>query len=123
MTTTNPAAPATPLAPPDSSRIANTVANQLPFRGEFGGLTALAGDASNRRYFRITLNGTPSSLILMQLADPEGFKKSEEAVSGASSQITELPFTNVLTHLCHTGVTVPRLQYYDRDGGLLYLDV
>ncbi|MGZ8393441.1 MAG: aminoglycoside phosphotransferase family protein [Nitrospira sp.] len=122
MTTTNLAAPATPLAPPDSSRIAKTVANQLSFRGEFVGLTALAGDASNRRYFRITLKGTPSSLILMQLADPEGFKKSEEAVSGASSQITELPFTNVLTHLCHTGVTVPRLQYYDREGGLLYLE-
>ena len=57
----------------------------------------------------------------MQLADPEGFKKSEEAMSGASSQITELPFTNVLTHLRRTGVTVPKLHYYDREGGLLFL--
>jgi aminoglycoside/choline kinase family phosphotransferase len=122
MTTTNPAAPATPLAPPDSSYIAKTVASQLPFRGEFAALTALAGDASNRRYFRITLRGAPSSLILMQLADPEGFKKSEEAVSGASSQITELPFTNVLTHLRRTGVPVPQLHYYDREAGLLYLE-
>ena len=122
MATTNPAAPATPIAPPDASRIAKTVANQSPFHGEFACLTALAGDASNRRYFRLMLKGTPSSLILMQLADPEGFKKSEEAVSGASSQITELPFTNVLTHLQRTGVTVPRLQYYDRESGLLYLE-
>ncbi|HVG02234.1 MAG TPA: phosphotransferase [Nitrospira sp.] len=122
MTTTKPAAPTTPLAPPDSSNIAKTVANRLPFRGEFAALTALAGDASNRRYFRITLRGTPSSLILMQLADPEGFKKSEEAVSGASSPITELPFTNVLTHLQRTGVPVPRLHYYDREAGLLYLE-
>ncbi len=122
MTTTNPAAPATPLAPPDPSRIAKTVASQLPFHGEVAALTQLAGDASNRRYFRITLKGTPSSLILMQLADPEGFKKSEEAVSGASAQITELPFTNVLTHLHHTGVTVPQLRYYDREAGLLYLE-
>ena len=58
----------------------------------------------------------------MQLADPEGFKKSEEAVSGASSQTTELPFTNVLTHLRRTGVTVPKLHYYDREGGLLFLE-
>ena len=111
-----------PLSPPDSSYVAQTVANRLPFRGEFTGLTPLAGDASNRRYFRITLRGTPSSLILMQLADAEGFKKSEEAVSGAASSITELPFTNVLTHLQRTGVPVPRLHYYDREAGLLYLE-
>ena len=122
MTTTNPAAPATPLAAPDPSRLAKTVANRLPFRGEFAALTALAGDASNRRYFRITLKGTPSSLILMQLADPEGFKKSEEAVSGSASHIAELPFINVLSHLHRTGVTVPQLHYYDRDAGLLYLE-
>ncbi len=122
MTTTNPAAPATPLAPPDASRIARTVANHLPFRGESAALTPLAGDASNRRYFRLTLQTAPASLILMQLADPEGFKKSEEAVSGASAQITELPFTNVLAHLQRTGVTVPQLHYYDREAGLLYLE-
>ena len=58
----------------------------------------------------------------MQLADPEGFKKSEEAVSGASVQIAELPFTNVLAHLQRTGVTVPQLHYYDREAGLLYLE-
>lgn len=122
MTTTNPVAPATPLAPPDPSLIVETVATKLPFRGELAALVQLAGDASNRRYFRITLKGTPSSLILMQLADPEGFKKSEEAVSGASASIAELPFTNVLRHLRRTGVTVPQLHHYDREAGLLYLE-
>lgn len=122
MTTTNPAVPAMPLAPPDRSRIEKTVATILPFHGEVSELAQLAGDASNRRYFRITLKGTPSSLIVMQLADPEGFKKSEEAVSGVPAQITELPFTNVLTHLQHTGVTVPQLHHYDREAGLLYLE-
>ncbi|MBS0169350.1 MAG: phosphotransferase [Nitrospira sp.] len=122
MTTTNPAAPAAPLAPPDPEHIAKTVATKLPFRGEMTGLSALAGDASNRRYFRIALKGSPASLILMQLADPEGFKKSEEAVSGASVHIAELPFLNVLAHLQRTGVTVPRLEYYDREAGLLYLE-
>ena len=122
MSTTNPAAPAAPLAPPDPLRIARTVATKLPFPAEMAGLSPLAGDASNRRYFRIALKGSPSALILMQLADPEGFKKSEEAVSGASAQIAELPFINVLSHLQRTGVTVPALQYFDRDAGLLYLE-
>lgn len=122
MTTTNPAAPAAPLATPDPVRIARTVSTKMPFRGDMKGLSPLPGDASNRRYFRVALKGTPSALILMQLADPEGFKKSEEAVSGASAQITELPFTNVLTHLERTGVTVPQLHYYDREAGLLYLE-
>lgn len=120
--TTNPAAPATSLALPDRSRIEKTVATTLSFHGEVVALTQLAGDASNRRYFRITLQGKQPSLILMQLADPEGFKKSEEAVSGASVHITELPFTNVLTHLRRTGVTVPQLYHYDREAGLLYLE-
>jgi aminoglycoside/choline kinase family phosphotransferase len=110
------------LTPPDQVRIEKTIADILPFYGKMSALTQLAGDASNRRYFRITFKGTAASLILMQLADPEGFKKSEEAVSGASAQITELPFTNVLTHLQQTGVTVPQLHHYDREAGLLYLE-
>jgi choline dehydrogenase-like flavoprotein len=63
MTTTNPAAPAAPLAPPDPARIAKTVATKLPFRDDVTGLTPLAGDASNRRYFRIALKGAPSAAL------------------------------------------------------------
>ena len=124
MATTNPAAvPAKPLAPPDAGRVAETVRMKVPFSAECASLTALAGDASNRRYFRIGLKGDgPASLILMQLAEPEAFKQSEEAVSGASIQINELPFTNVLSHLTKVGVTVPLLYFYDRDAGLLYLE-
>jgi aminoglycoside/choline kinase family phosphotransferase len=123
MATSNPAAPAKPLAAPDPIRVAETIRTKLSFASEMGSLTPLAGDASNRRYFRIGLKeGQPPSVILMQLAEPEAFKQSEEAVSGASIQINELPFTNVLAHLIKTGVTVPSLYYYDRDAGLLYLE-
>ena len=123
MATTNPAAPARPLATPDPVRVADTIRTKLPFFAESASLTPLAGDASNRRYFRIGLNGTgPASVILMQLAEPEAFKQSEEAVSGASVQINELPFTNILSHLAKAGVAVPTLYYYDRDAGLLYLE-
>lgn len=123
MATSNPAAPAKPLLPPDPARIADTIHARLPFVAEFASLTPLAGDASNRRYFRIALKEKlPASVILMQLAEPEGFKQSEEAVSGASVQINELPFTNILSHLAKAGVAVPSLYWYDREAGLLYLE-
>jgi aminoglycoside/choline kinase family phosphotransferase len=61
-------------------------------------------------------------MILMQLAEPEGFKQSEEAVSSGTPQIVELPFVNVLSHLARAGVSVPTLHYYDQSTGLLYLE-
>jgi aminoglycoside/choline kinase family phosphotransferase len=86
-------------------------------------MTPLAGDASNRRYYRVALaGGPPHSLILMQLAEPEAFKQSEEAVSGAAHQIAELPFLNVMSHLAKAGVPVPTLYCYDQAAGLLYLE-
>ena len=114
----NPAVP----APPDESLVAETV-QALPFQATLAKLAALPGDASNRRYFRLELRaGMPRSLILMQLASPEAFKQSEEAVSGAKTEIVELPFTNVLRHLEKAGVPVPVLHHYDQAAGLLYLE-
>lgn len=123
MSTVGPAAPKTPLALPSTALVASTVRSQLPGCGPFKKLTPIVGDASNRRYFRIELgSGSPRSVILMQLADPEAFKRSEEAVSGAKHTITELPFVNVRTHLAKAGVSVPTLYYYDQGAGLLYLE-
>jgi len=123
MATIDPAASKKPLALPDLALVAETVQTRLPVRGTLEKLTALAGDASNRRYFRIELtDATPRTVILMQLAEPEAFKQSEEAVSGASHHITDLPFLNVHTHLGRAGVSVPRLYYYDRAAGLLYIE-
>lgn len=123
MATIDPVAPKKSLTLPDRTLVAETVQSRLPFRGTFKKLTALAGDASNRRYFRIELtDATPRTVILMQLAEPEAFKQSEEAVSGASHHIADLPFLNVHAHLARAGVSVPRLYYYDRAAGLLYLE-
>ncbi|MEK7236313.1 MAG: phosphotransferase [Nitrospirota bacterium] len=123
MATVDPAAPKQPLALPDPILVAATVESRLPFQGQFKSLTPLAGDASNRRYFRIELTGAAArSVILMQLAEPEAFKQSEEAVSGAAHQVTELPFLNILSHLSKAGVSVPCLYYYDQPSGLLYLE-
>lgn len=119
MDSTGPRFPALP----DEQRVAETVRSKLPFRAEFIRLTPLDGDASNRRYYRIELGEKPPhSVILMQLADPEGFKQSEEAVSGSAVTIAELPFANVLRHLARASVAVPALYHQDQAAGLLYLE-
>ncbi|OQW32245.1 MAG: hypothetical protein A4E19_19615 [Nitrospira sp. SG-bin1] len=112
-----------PLSPPDQTLIAQTVETRLPPGLVLKTLTPLAGDASNRRYYRAALaGGPPDSVIVMQLAEPEGFKQSEEAVSGGLHQVSELPFVNVMSHLVNVNVPVPRLHYHDQSAGLLYLE-
>ncbi|MDK2743174.1 MAG: phosphotransferase [Nitrospira sp. BO4] len=112
-----------PLSPPDHRHIAKGVEAHLPPGLALKTVTPLAGDASNRRYYRATLTGgPPHSVIVMQLAEPEGFKQSEEAVSGSMHLISELPFVNIMSHLAKINVPVPALHYYDQSGGLLYLE-
>ncbi|HWC50737.1 MAG TPA: phosphotransferase [Nitrospira sp.] len=123
MATIDPATTKRPLALPDRALVAETVRTRLPFGATFNTLHPLAGDASNRRYFRIEVNdANRSSVILMQLAEPEAFKQSEEAVSGSTHAIAELPFINIQAHLAKAGVSVPELYYYDQAAGLLYLE-
>ncbi len=120
MAAVDPVSPVPVLAPPDQPLVARTVATKLPFRASLETLAPLPGDASNRRYFRLGLSDGRSA-ILMQLAEPEAFKQSEEAVSGAVA-VTELPFLNVHRHLARAGVAVPALYHYDQAAGLLYLE-
>ncbi len=100
-----------------------TLRTRLPFRAELAHVVSLCGDASNRRYYRLELkNGPMPSLILMQLADQEGFKASEEAVSGVLTDLHELPFLAILRLLAQAGISVPALHFYDEAAGLLYLE-
>lgn len=123
MATTDPVAPKQPPTLPDRTLVAATVEARLPFPGQFKSLTPLAGDASNRRYFRIELTGPAARpVILMQLAEAEAFKQSEEAVSGAAHSVAELPFLNILSHLSKASLSVPSLYHYDQVAGLLYLE-
>ncbi len=87
-------------------------------------IAPLAGDASNRSYYRLSLSpgSHPPSLILMQLAEPEAFKKAEEAVSASTIPITELPFLNIQRHLEAAGVAVPHVYGYDQRAGRLLLE-
>src|SRR2546427_13128518 len=123
MAAIDPSSPKRALAPPARALVAETVPTKLPFLAELLALAPLAGDASNRRYFRLELaGGPPLSLVLMQLAEPEAFKQSEEAVSGTAVPVTELPYIHVLNHLAKADVAVPTLYYYDQAAGLLYLE-
>jgi hypothetical protein len=85
---------------------------------------ALKGDASNRSYYRLqySFERQPATMILMELAEPEAFKKSEEAVSAALITVNELPFINILNHLAKSDIAVPKLHYYDPAAGLLFLE-
>src|SRR5581483_11608975 len=94
-------------------------------------LTRLPGDASNRTYYRLSWASSSDlpnreersrSFILMVLAEPEGFKASEEAVSGTAAPITELPFINVQRHLRACKVAVPEIVHYDVARGWLLLE-
>ncbi|MDD5308471.1 MAG: phosphotransferase [Deltaproteobacteria bacterium] len=70
-------------------------------------LKTLKGDASSRRYHRLTLApGTrPRSIVVMEL--PEEATRSDEVVSGAAP--AELPFLDVGRHLAAAGLRVPRI--------------
>jgi N-acetylmuramate 1-kinase len=67
----------------------------------------LKGDASSRRYHRLTLApGTqPRSVVVMEL--PEEATRSDEIVSGVAP--AELPFLDVGRHLLAAGLRVPRV--------------
>ncbi len=64
----------------------------------------------------------PASLILMELAEPEAFKRSEEAISPSDVPVTELPFLNIQRYLTSRGLGVPRIYYYDVTDGRLVLE-
>lgn len=78
----------------------------------------LAGDASNRSYFRIHADGR--TWIVMKLADADPHRQAEEAGSGGA--VEELPFLNIGRFLHQAGLPVPAIRDYNREGGWLLLD-
>jgi aminoglycoside/choline kinase family phosphotransferase len=85
-------------------------------------LTALAGDASSRRYYRAALSGdAPESLIVMELAGSSLPLSSEELAVFARPP-TELPFLNMHRFLSGIGVRVPALYGEWPNEGVLFLE-
>jgi aminoglycoside/choline kinase family phosphotransferase len=87
-------------------------------------IAPLRGDASNRRYYRLhpSDHREGDSMIVMELAEAEAFKKSEEKISASQVPIKELPYINILKHLKACQVAVPQLYYYEEKRGWLFLE-
>lgn len=82
-------------------------------------LTRLHGDASYRTYFRVTLEGG-HTLIVMQL--PEGIASASEEVTNLKGPPGELPFIEIDRYLRKIGLPVPQIHHYDKAGRLLILE-
>ncbi len=74
-------------------------------------LESLAGDASDRKFFRARLPGGRTRIV-MELAPP----------LPAPEDPDQLPYINILNHLRICRVPVPRLHHYDPAAGLLILE-
>jgi aminoglycoside/choline kinase family phosphotransferase len=86
----------------------------------------MTGDASNRRYFRILLegdnSGTGGSVVLMERRAPEGFKASEEKTSSFEAKSPGDPFLVIGRFLKDRRLPVPEVYSENEDGSLLILE-
>lgn len=80
----------------------------------------LAGDASNRRYFRVRFdNPSIPPAILMEKSRAEGFKKSEEASSARGDAPPGDPFILIARFLKTHGLPAPALLRAAEDGSMV----
>ena len=89
-------------------------------------LSALAGDASSRRYYRAQLTGpaTPQSIIIMQLPAGSSLPLSSEELALFKEAPKELPFLNLQRFLSRIGANVPNIYgHWEKEGILLLEDL
>ena len=106
-----------------SEAVAKKVAEVFGANAQVTGLAGLAGDASSRRYFRVTVeapNG-PGSAIVMSWSD-SGLPISSEELAVFEEPPQELPFLNMHRFLQSVGVRVPAVYGQWVDEGLLLLE-
>lgn len=83
----------------------------------------LAGDASDRRYYRadyFSFN-TRRTVVVMDILDVENICKSEE-VTLYHDNSGELPFINIHRFLSEQGAPVPKILHFDRNLGIMILE-
>lgn len=88
------------------------------------GVGALPGDASARRYYRVSLNGAgaTASLMAMQFPPGSGLPISSDELAVFKEAPKELPFINVHRFLQRVGVRVPKIYGQWATDGLLLLE-
>jgi len=116
--------PIPPLAQTIDQLIAQKVAVLFSASAALIGVTALPGDASTRRYYRVQLTGqgTPPSLMAMQLPAGSNLPISSEELAVFKDAPKELPFLNVHRFLHGIGVRVPKIYGHWESDGLLLLE-
>ena len=107
-----------------TQRIAAKIAAVFGAGTRLSALTALAGDASSRRYYRAHLSGSnhPKSIIVMELPAGSALPLSSEELAIFKSPLKELPFLNVHRFLSSIGTKVPKLYGQWESEGLLFLE-
>lgn len=104
-------------------RVTQLIIEHFGTRTSVTRVTALAGDASTRRYLRAWLSGpgAPPSVVVMLLAD-RGIAISSEELAVFKTAPTELPYINVHRFLVRLGVAVPELYLDASAAGVLLLE-
>jgi aminoglycoside/choline kinase family phosphotransferase len=89
-------------------------------------LSALAGDASSRRYYRARLTGagSPRSIVIMELPAGSSLPLSSEELAVFKEPPRELPFLNLHRFLSRIGASVPAVYgHWEKEGILLLEDL
>jgi N-acetylmuramate 1-kinase len=104
-------------------RLAELVRERFGTRAGIRQVTPLAGDASTRRYVRLSLDGpaTPVTVVAMLLAD-RGTAMSSDELAVFKEPPKELPYVNVHRFLARLGVAIPELLLDATDRGVLLLE-
>lgn len=79
----------------------------------------LHGDASCRTYWRVSLAGG-RSFIVMQL--PEGISSASEEITNLREKPEELPFVNIDRYLKKVGLPVPEIYHFEESKKILILE-
>lgn len=80
----------------------------------------LAGDASNRTYYRCFLDSDKSYVVMVNASSDRAIVSEE--IASHSKDFKELPFVNIQRYLVHLGVRVPAIHFHDEGEGILILD-
>ncbi len=104
--------------------IASKIAVVFGAEAKILSLAALAGDASSRRYLRVSLAGAgaPASVIVMALPAESSLPLSSEELAVFNEPLKELPFLNLHRFLSRIGARVPKLFGAWEQEGILVLE-
>lgn len=82
----------------------------------------LAGDASTRRYYRLTLEGDAPPTVVLMVQPDAGLALSSEELAVFREPLREMPFLNVQRYLRAVGIAVPEIYADEPARGLVLLE-